>query len=357
MNSHPFLTRRAAVGRWAPVALLSAAAAVSFSNHARAEEPSFGSSGAQSDKIKEANARFERGLSLFDDGDYDAALVEFNRAYTLAPTYKILYNIAKIERARNDYSAALTHFQRYLTEGGAEVPDERRAEVEREIGVLKERVAQVSITANVPGAAVYIDDIPVCGARMVDPSCVGTTPLKAPVVVNPGTRKITATKRGYQNGTAQITVAGGDKNLVRLELFDLKPPEEDTGPRTRAIVSWSITGALAVGAGVMGVIALDKKKDYDSALDKTQCQNQVINSNDCNRDTAKTLDSDKKSAKNFALVSDILTGAAVVGGVVSIYLTVKAANHETEPERAAQLRLRTLKVSAAPGGAFLSGTF
>src|SRR5262245_54854214 len=65
------------------------------------------SDAAQSPKIKEATARFERGLALYDDGDYDAALVEFSRAYELSPTYKVLYNIAKIERVKNDYSSAL----------------------------------------------------------------------------------------------------------------------------------------------------------------------------------------------------------------------------------------------------------
>src|SRR3954470_7819868 len=89
-------------------ALLSSGALVSLSGNAWGQEPaaadsSSGAAPAQSEKVKEATTRFERGLALYDDGDFDAALVEFNRAYSLSPTYKILYNIGKIERGKNDY--------------------------------------------------------------------------------------------------------------------------------------------------------------------------------------------------------------------------------------------------------------
>ncbi len=360
MYSYRRLVGRALLGNVTATTLLSLSVLSSWSKAALADEPPATNSAAepaQSPKVKEANTRFERGLALFDDSDFDAALVEFNRAYDLSPTYKILYNIGKIERVKNDYSGALMHFERYLQQGGADVPADRREEVEKEIGVLKDRVAEVSIKANVEGANVYVDDVPVCGARLVDPSCVGITPLRGPVIVNPGTRKITATKRGYQNADAQLTVAGGDKNLVKLDLFDLKPRTEDTGPRTRAIVGWSATGALAIGAGVMGLLTVNKKSQYDDDRNKPQCENQQLNSNDCNRDTPATLNSDRKNTKTFALVTDILTGAAVVAGSVSIYLTVKAANKTTEPEQQAELRLHSLQLSALPGGAVLRGAF
>jgi len=360
MNSDHLVAGYGLRGSVVVTALLSSAALLSLTGSALAQEPasaeaSASAAPAPSEKVKEATTRFERGLALYDDGDFDAALVEFNRAYSLSPTYKILYNIAKIERVKNDYSSALTHFQRYLTEGAGEVPSERREEVEKEVKVLQERVAEISIRANVDGAAVYIDDIPVCGARMPDPSCVGTTPLRAPVLVNPGTRKVTAIKRGYQNAQSQLTVAGGDKNLVKLDLFDLTVKAEDTGPRTRAIVSWSVTGALAVGAGVVGVMTLSKKDTYNEDRDKAQCANFIFDSGNCNKDTLATLNSDKKTTRNFALVTDILGGAAIVGAGISVYLTVKAANRTpTETDHAA---LHDVKLSAGPGSALVSGAF
>jgi len=55
---------------------------------------------------KEAEARYKRALELFNDGSYDAARLELKRAYELAPTYRILYNIALVNVELNDYVGA-----------------------------------------------------------------------------------------------------------------------------------------------------------------------------------------------------------------------------------------------------------
>ncbi|MBV9946426.1 MAG: tetratricopeptide repeat protein, partial [Myxococcales bacterium] len=51
-------------------------------------------SAAAAQASEDASVHFKRGLQLFDEGDYTLALVEFNRAYQLAPNYRALYNIA-----------------------------------------------------------------------------------------------------------------------------------------------------------------------------------------------------------------------------------------------------------------------
>ena len=58
-------------------------------------------------QIDEARQRRDRGLKLYEDGAWDAALSEFQRAYDLAPTYKLLYNLALAHRQLNDYAAAV----------------------------------------------------------------------------------------------------------------------------------------------------------------------------------------------------------------------------------------------------------
>ena len=47
----------------------------------------------------EARARFDRGLSLFEDGDNAGALAEFKRAYELIPNSLVLYNIGLVYAA------------------------------------------------------------------------------------------------------------------------------------------------------------------------------------------------------------------------------------------------------------------
>jgi tetratricopeptide (TPR) repeat protein len=56
---------------------------------------------------KEASERFRRGVKLYRDADYVAALVEFKRAYELAPNFRVLYNLGQTSRQLKDYAAAL----------------------------------------------------------------------------------------------------------------------------------------------------------------------------------------------------------------------------------------------------------
>src|SRR5690606_12331487 len=101
------------------------------------------------------------------------------------------YNMGRIQRQQNNYAAAMRSFTRYLREGGDNIPAERRQEVEAELAILKPRVASVSVTVNIDGADVYADDVPVCTAT-IESSCVGKSPLEAPIILNPGRHKITA---------------------------------------------------------------------------------------------------------------------------------------------------------------------
>src|SRR4026208_2260108 len=75
------------------IAVLTAAAFVvpasGLAQSPPSEEP-------RASKTDEARARYERGLKLYSDGAYDAARSEFERAYAIAPTYKVLYNIGLV---------------------------------------------------------------------------------------------------------------------------------------------------------------------------------------------------------------------------------------------------------------------
>jgi hypothetical protein len=158
---------------------------------------------------EEARSRYERGKQLYEEGAFDAALIEFQRAYDLAPSYKILYNIGQVHRQRNDYASALRVFERYLKEGGADIDAKRKAEVDKEIAQLKGRVATLQITTNIPGAEILVDDEP-----------VGKTPLPQGVLVNSGKRKITASKEGRVPVSKIINVAGSDTMKIALDLVE-----------------------------------------------------------------------------------------------------------------------------------------
>ena len=299
-------------------------------------------SGSASVATEEAQRRYTRALELFNEGSYDAALLEFRRAYQLAPSWKILYNIGQVNVQLNDYANALDAFERYLGEGGAEVPAARATEIKGQIDRLRARVAQLDITSNVPGTEISIDDLP-----------VGKTPLAKPIRVNVGRRKVALTAVGHLPQSRVVEAAGGDK--VKLE-FQLLTPESLTVPTTVPTSSgsapiapppptahifwpgWIATGALGVGAVVTGILSLSATSDYDSKLDTLGV-------------SRSDLDDAHKRSRTLSLTTDILTGAAIVAGGVSLYLSLRT------PSTSATTTTSSLGVRMGPSAVSLTGSF
>src|SRR6266498_3420123 len=64
--------------------------------------------------VEKARASFQQGVDLFHEGNFEAALAEFRKAYATAPSYRILYNIAQAYYELHDYVNALKTYQQYL---------------------------------------------------------------------------------------------------------------------------------------------------------------------------------------------------------------------------------------------------
>ena len=287
-------------------------------------------------KVDEARSHYERGLQFIEEENFDAALVEMERAYQIAPSYRILFNLGRIQKARNNYAAALRHFEGYLEEGKDSIAQERRTEVEKEIATLRGRVATVEVKVNMAGADIAVDDV-----------MVGHSPLAKGLVVNPGRRKITASKPGLPSVTKVISLAALDAEVVTLQLVDpgtrVVIKESDPAPRNRAIVAWGITGVLAGAATVTGIFALTSSSDLE---DQRAVRNVDPN----------TLDDKSGKTSGLALATDILIGTAVVGAGVATFFTVKAIK-ANKHERTASTPLRTMDVGFGLGQLRLAGSF
>lgn len=296
------------------------------------------------DGVERARVHYERGIQLYNEENYDAALFEFERAYELSPSYKILYNVARIQRQQNNYAAAMRNFRRYVNDGGTNVPEDRRREVEREIDLLKSRVATIDIKVNVDGADVYLDDSPVCSGT--ETGCIGKSPLPQPVTVNPGRRKITVLKQGYQPGTAIMNVVGADSVSTKIDLVSASGKTVVVKTDLKPIISWTAAGVLAVGTGIAGYLAIKASNDLSDQL----------NTRDT---TSSALSKDRTNVKTFALVTDVLGAATLLGVGVALYFTFAPASKETttpDKDGKADAGLR-LGVVPGPGSLSLTGRF
>jgi hypothetical protein len=272
----------------------------------------------------EAATRFKRGLQLFDEGDYTLALVEFERAYQLAPNYRALYNIALVNMQLGRYADATRTFEQYLHDGADAVPPERRTQVANTLNELKVRTATVDISINVPNAEVALDGRPMDASR-----------LHGPTLIDAGEHTLRASAPGYQPAFRTMTLAGADKVAVKLQLVLIPPTREAPQEKGRTLFwpGFVATGVLAAGAIVSGAIMLDARSRL-SNLQNTPGSNPSLRS------------SDASEVNNTALAADILTGLAVVAGGVSLYLSLRVDHSPKSP---------TLAIS--PTSVSLNGTF
>lgn len=289
----------------------------------------------------EADGHFRRGVELYKETDYRAALIEFRRAYDLSPAYQVLYNIGETSYQLQDYAAALKTLEQYLSEGGGRLAPDRRAEVEKEVSKLRLRVARMLFVTPLADVEITIDDV-----------SVGKTPFDGAVLVSAGRRKIVASKAGRPSLTKLIDVAGGDTLNVPLALAEadaaptptlLPAPTVPTPPPAVVPVwPWVTTGALAAGALVTGILALGASSDLRGKLDAFPAN-------------ADDITSARGTTKAFALTTDVLLGAAAVMGGVSIYLTVARRGSPDQSEK--QGRGPAVLLGVTPGGARVLGTF
>ena len=282
--------------------------------------------------VEQARQRFAQGTKLYKDGDFDAALVQFERAYAVKPNYKVLYNIGQTYFQLRQYVEARNAMQRYVREGDTQIDPEREAAVVKDLTDLEKRIANVTITVNVDGATVLVD-----GKK------VGTTPLSTPVPVSEGQRTVSveAPNRGVLQRLLQV--AGGDTPTLALT-FQAAPvavaapnnAAAQAKPAHLGVGFWSTAiGAVALGAGagVTGYFALQARSD-----NRDQQKQLGI--------TAGQLEDSNKRAKTFALSTDILAGAAIVcAGVATVIWA-------TTPSSRSQVGLRV-----GPGGASVVGSF
>lgn len=287
--------------------------------------------------VEASRDHFNRGVEYVQDGDLKGALIEFKRAYAIAPNYRVLYNLGQVENELRDYTEAQAYFQRYLDAGGDEIPQARRREVEALVAKLAGRIATLTVETNVPGAEVFVDGV-----------SVGRSPLSAPIRVSTGTRVLSAVAPGRPRATQVVEAAGGETVSVRLRLAAAEqsahaplraaapqPTEAKSSAGVHPAVWLGIgSGALAVGAGVMAYLAERDASKYDDAVHR--------------RTSARELDDLDSRARAKALVTDILLGATLVGTVVTVIVATSSGKSDSQEH--AELRV-------GPGNVTLRGSF
>jgi hypothetical protein len=284
--------------------------------------------------VKEARERFQRGVRFYREGNNDAALAEFVRAQELAPNFRILYNLGQVQAERNDAVAALRFFKQYLEEGGALVSSERRSEVERSLLELAEKVAEIQIEADAPGARLFLNDV-----------FLGELPLPKPLTINAGKCVVRLERDGYTPVTRELVIASGELRVVNLTLMAEAKPAAATAPLPPIAPSpsWDERPfwiSLAATAGLGTATA--------AFAFATAFTDQPALAEDPERARAA-----HDRVRTYALLTGSFGAATLVSAGAAAYFLL---SRPSEPGTKDDARV-TAKVVPSPSGVYLLGTF
>jgi len=310
-----------------------------------------------------ARQHFKTGVAYLQDPDgarYDEAYAEFKAAYADSPSWKILGNLGitalKLERD----GEAIEDFRKYLEGGKDQIDPAERAQMERDLMTTQAGVVYLSIKSDPPGALIVDERQPLAGRAVVNRyelAADGTLRIG----VRRGRHRVTAKLDGYNDGLWEFDAEPGAEQTHEFTLVKVNqapaavpgaPPA--TMPASPAatrrpipvpvFVGAAATGALLVGSGVVGILALGKNSDFKKANDGQHVQQ------------AKDL---HDSGQTLNVVGDVLLAGGVVAGVVTtiLYLNRPTVAVDSSPARdTGRLRLEPV-VGSSGGGVWVTGAF
>ncbi|HVU04178.1 MAG TPA: hypothetical protein VHE30_20615 [Polyangiaceae bacterium] len=309
-----------------------------------------------------ARQHFKTGVAYLTDPDgarYEEAYREFKVAYADSPSWKILGNLGisamKLERD----GEAVDAFEKYLSGGGAQIDPAERAQMERDLMTTKSGLVWVTVKVQPPGAALTDERQPLTG-RAVTNRYELEKDGSLHFGVRRGHHKITVQLTGYDSGVWEFDAEPGADQTHDFALEKPKPVAVPQGPAPSGgtepaapqmerpigvpvIIGAAATGALLVGSGVVGVLAMGKKKDFDDKNDGHHVDE---------------ADSARKSAATLNIVGDALLGGAIVAGAVTTYLFLTRPEVPVTADQGTARRWDVSpRVSTNGGGLFVSGRF
>lgn len=159
---------------------------------------------------EEAKLHFERGLTLFREEAWSAALAEFLLSRSLFVSKSATQNAAISLRKLQRYDEAIEMFEAELREF-ANLSDEERAFIKQQLDELKNLVGQL-----------VLGDAPDGSVVLVDGKERGKTPLAGPLRVSAGSHAVRVVRDGFLPFEARVDVAGGEQKRVQVRLDALQ---------------------------------------------------------------------------------------------------------------------------------------
>ncbi len=312
----------------------------------------------------ECRAHFKAGVNLLSDVDgarYEEAYREFKVAYASCPSYKILGNLGLCAMKLERDGEAIEAYDKYLSEGGKDIDPGEKGQVSIDLTTLKTGAATLEITAKEPAEGLLLVDtrIPNKGDRVINQYPFTGNALS--VKVRSGHHVLLIKAEGYESLTLEIDLNAGGTHKKEITLkkptvagpaptstTTTPPPPPPATKEVRPVptgvwIGMGVAGALLIGGGVTGVMAMGKNSEYKTAND--------------GRDPvgAEKL---RKDGQTLNLVTDVLIGGAVLAAGVTTYLYLARPTEQVPATDAGKTKTWIApSIGATSGGLVLGGHF
>ncbi len=217
-----------------------------------------------------ARKRFEEGVRLFDQGEYQQAQAAFLQAWALKKHPAVLVNLAQCELRAGEHVSAARHFVKYLRNYPDTPPDQQEL-ARKGLAEARQHTGQLEIEVGQEGAEVFVDG-----------ELIGRSPLPDLFDVAPGTHEVEIRFPGKPPSTQEVSVSAASSVPVSFESTpppgSPKPPPsvqvESSGRQpflpwaTSDPVAWATLGATGLGLGLgvtFSFMASSAAEDADSA--------------------------------------------------------------------------------------------
>ena len=105
---------------------------------------------APDEALTEAKEKFERGLELFQEGEFSTAIESFQESFALVPRASTLFNIGMSQKAVSLDKEAISTFEKFLNDYGDECDKPMKIDAKAALYELKESIEKGERNNNTP---------------------------------------------------------------------------------------------------------------------------------------------------------------------------------------------------------------
>ncbi len=255
-----------------------------------------------------ARVLFEEGNGLLRESLFPQAVKKYRAALEHWDHPGIHFNLSLALLNLDQPIPVYRSLEKAIQYGEGPLDKEKLERAQRYFDLVAQQIGTVEIVCNEPQAKVTLDGKPVL---------TGPGSYKELVIV--GEHQVVAGKPGYINKNVDFVIEPKEEERLDIVLFSV---DEMTVSKRRWPVwmPWAVVGAgaavLATG-GAMHTQSSDSFATFDKSFDE-RCMNGGCNDSEV-PDLTDKLDAAERQ-QQFAVTSYIIGGAAVVGGLVLVFV-------------------------------------